>query len=868
MPQTTARLLTGGVRSLGTVSRLTPMTFLAAARHSGPLLTAAGPRAAAQMILEAYERVPAYRQFLDARGGLPPRRHGPSAAQWVATVPTTSKSSYIDAYPMIERCWDGRLPARGVEIDESAGSSGEPYQWVRSTDELHEVHRTLELLAGYLLDHGPRADPARRLVTINAFSMGAWATGTNVSAALKRKGVLKSCGPDVPKILSVLTLFGPGPRYVLCGYPPFLETVAEAARVAGIDLAGYDITGFVGGEGMSEGLRDRLLHHYTHVWSAYGASDLDIGVAAETPLSVWLRRAAHGDDELAQALFGSTARVPMCFQYDPATYHLETVDGPHGTEIAATVLRPTLSPRLRYTVGDAGGIVPLGRALALASHHGHTPADEDGVDPAWGRPLDLPVLYVHGRADSTVSYMGANLYPEDVGAGIDDARGAAADVGVVPGAYCLELVDEDDPRPCVHVELEQTSDDADLGAATDVLVGAIRDRLARNSSDYRAALAEDPRAARLEVRLHEVGTGPFAGSSTRIKRRYVVADPALRVREEPTLEELLPPTHRATLTAALRAPSAHNAQPWRLTWLRSDDEGPVDPDAPQTYALRYDHRDYLPYDPDDRDAYLCMGALAETLALAAVRNGLEAQVTAVFERDDAVLDVARITLSPRRGDVDAATRRLATQAADRHTNRSDYTREPLPPTLVAQLEALGCALVDPTRIADLCTRASELSWRDRRFVADLRRWISFDRNAPSGMTPHGLMLSAYETPALRAAFAIGRLPKPLGRLYASRDTHLVRSAPAVAVLGAASLDPADLFEAGRRLLRAWTVVCGSGHATHPVSIAVDRPETAPGVAALSGIPVPAAVFRVGRPTKPAPRSNRVRLADVLSVSPG
>ena len=56
---------------------------------------------------------------------------------------------------------------------------------------------------------------------------------------------------------------------------------------------------------------------------------------------------------------------------------------------------------------------------------------------------------------------------------------------------------------------------------------------------------------------------------------------------------------RAVLTESLRAPSAHNAQPWRIT-----------PRADGGYELHYDHLDYLPFDPDDRDAYLAMGALA------------------------------------------------------------------------------------------------------------------------------------------------------------------------------------------------------------------------------------------------------------------
>src|SRR3954452_16598622 len=98
------RLLARGVRSLGAASRWHPGAFLLAARHSGRLLTAAGPRAAVVMIVEAYERVPAYRRFLDARGGLPPRRRGQSTQEWLATVPTTSKANYNHAYPTLHPC--------------------------------------------------------------------------------------------------------------------------------------------------------------------------------------------------------------------------------------------------------------------------------------------------------------------------------------------------------------------------------------------------------------------------------------------------------------------------------------------------------------------------------------------------------------------------------------------------------------------------------------------------------------------------------------------------------------------------------------------------------------------------------------------
>ena len=312
----------------------------------------------------------------------------------------------------------------------------------------------------------------------------------------------------------------------------------------------------------------------------------------------------------------------------------------------------------------------------------------------------------------------------------------------------------------------------------------------------------------------------------------------------------LEPDVRCILDGARRAPSAHNAQPWRLVRLDG-----------RRFQLWYDHNDYLPFDPDDRDAYLAMGAFAETLSLAAHRQGWRAEPTARFAREGAALRVADLRLRP--AEPAEAVDPLAGPAADRCTNRTRYDRTPLPHGLQDDLEALGVVLVDPARVSRLVARASVLSWADRRFVGDLRRWMNGDDTTPVGMAPGPLGLARYEWAALRLAFRAGRLPAPLARAFASRDVRLLRRSVAVAVLGAASLDPPDLFDAGRRLLRAWVTICAAGWAYHPISIAVDRPETAPQVAALAGVAVPAAVFRIGHPTHDLPPSGRLPLRSIL-----
>jgi phenylacetate-CoA ligase len=151
------------------------------------------------------------------------------------------------------------------------------------------------------------------------------ATGTNVSRALSRIGAVKSTGPEPDKILATMRLLGPARTYVVAGYPPFLRTLLDEAARCGMDLSAYRLHGFVGGEGMSEALRTRLEVTFRSVYSAYGASDLDIGVAAETPMSVWVRRRAAANPDLAARLFGMTGRLPMVFQYDPTDYHVEAI---------------------------------------------------------------------------------------------------------------------------------------------------------------------------------------------------------------------------------------------------------------------------------------------------------------------------------------------------------------------------------------------------------------------------------------------------------------------------------------------------------------------------------------------------------------
>ena len=183
-----------------------------------------------------------------------------------------TKENYVKKYGIEERCYHGRIPAAGVVIDESSGSSGVPNNWVRSAEEREDVKHILQL--NYQLIYRDTG-----CILLNCFALGPWATGMNVSMSLVDVGILKSIGPDQKKLENTLQIFGSNYRYLVFGYPPFIKSFVDTTTV---DLSQYRMDLIVGGEGISESLRSYLMKYFKTVVSSYGASDLEINIGVET----------------------------------------------------------------------------------------------------------------------------------------------------------------------------------------------------------------------------------------------------------------------------------------------------------------------------------------------------------------------------------------------------------------------------------------------------------------------------------------------------------------------------------------------------------------------------------------------------------
>lgn len=442
----------------------------------------------------AIKKVPAYKNFIqDAK-----------ITKW-SEIPFTDKDTYIRKYPTEQRCVNGAIPSTQIMIDESSGSTGIPYDWVRGMAERKESHAFISFFATYCYGKKP-------WITINAFSLGAWATGLNMGIALQRNGIVKNTGPDISKILHTLEFFGNKYNYLITGYPPFLKQLMDYSDKNKFPLKDYNIDVLAGGEGMSEGLRDYLRNEYNKVYSGYGATDLEIGISGETPLTVAIRRLARDNKEIREALFGKESRLPMIFQYNPVMHYIEVNNN---NELIFTITRKSLlSPRIRYNIHDEGGIARYDQIQEKLSKLNvdlnKLTKDEEN------RNLRFPFMWIYGRKDFTISVMGANIYPED----LEQCIFADKELSKITKSFCQSLSEREngDVRPAFYFEITIEPNDHLKNKFAD----SILKNLIELNADFREAWHEYPDTLVPEIHLFREGEGPFKFNEGKIKQARII----------------------------------------------------------------------------------------------------------------------------------------------------------------------------------------------------------------------------------------------------------------------------------------------------------------------------------------------------------
>lgn len=456
-----------------------------------PLIARLGRRRAFDVFRFAKKHCPAYRDFL-ATSNCPAISKMADFEQ----VPLTTKDNYVKKFSIESRCHHGRIPRNGVVIDESSGSSGVPNNWVRGISERDSVKRLIQ--HGFTLTY-----PGFDVFLLNCFALGPWATGMNVSMSLADSVILKSIGPDKQKLENTLRLFGPSYRYVIAGYPPFVKDFIDSTL---IDLSTFNIHLLVGGEGISEGLRDYFLRVFKTVHSSYGASDLEINIGAETAMTIAIRKLAVADTTLCRELFGRD-EPPMLFQYNPLDYFVESSPD---NELVITLLRhANVSPKIRYNIRDIGGAFTHRELIKKIQSRGVDP----GLLP---RGLHFPFMFVYGRSDLTVPFYGCKVFTTD----IDAILNSDPSLRAAFHSFQIRTGHDAQHNEIMTIALERSGRTEIMVPDTRSLRTTFYEGLIRVNQDFRE-VSRMFGSEKLLIEIHDLGKGPFEGRDIRVKNRYI-----------------------------------------------------------------------------------------------------------------------------------------------------------------------------------------------------------------------------------------------------------------------------------------------------------------------------------------------------------
>ena len=461
--------------------------------------------------------VPAYKAFLTKNQINP---NNIQTFEDFQKLPPLTKQNYLKCYSLADFCRDGKI-ANCDMIAASSGSTGKPTFWLRFfTDELAIATRFEQIFYDSFC-----ADTKPTLAVI-CFALGTWVGGmftNNCCRYLSSKGypvTVISPGTNKTEILRVLSELSPNlEQTVLLGYPPFLKDVIDTAIAQGMDLKPHNIKFVMAGEVFSEEWRNLVGERVGSQNPSYDFASLygtaDAGVLGnETPLSICIRQFLSQNPDAARNLFGES-RLPTLVQYDPLNRFFEVIPNSPDSNKQG-IERGTLLfsgdngiPLVRYNILDNGGIITYDAMLQFLSEWGFNPVEilsnQRGI-------RNLPFVFVFGRSNFTISYFGANIYPENIKVGLEQP--VISDW--VTGKFVMQIQEDADKNSLLSVVVElapkiEASEEKKQTVANSIL--AQLQRLNSEFANYVPAEYQTP-----QVRLLPMGEPEYFPQG--VKHRY------------------------------------------------------------------------------------------------------------------------------------------------------------------------------------------------------------------------------------------------------------------------------------------------------------------------------------------------------------
>ncbi len=447
----------------------------------------AGKKTALRLFHETARRVPAYKKFLKKRAV------NPKTIKTISDfkkIPTTDKNNYLREHSFADLSQDGKFASKNWVIASSSGSTGEPFYFPRGhlQDEQYAATAELYLRTNFNIHK-------KTTLYVNCFALGVWIGGIFTYEALKiimnkRKYGLTVINPGLnkPEILRAVRKLGPEFDQVLIGgYPPFVKDIIDEGPAEGINWKKFDLGFVFSAERFDEDFRDYIAEKtglkniYKDTLNHYGTVDLGT-MSYETPVSVLIRRLAVKNKNVFKEIFGAEiSRVPTLTQYDPEMFFFEESDG--GLVCSAR----SGFPLVRYDLKDSGGVINFSE---MESHLKNTGVNlkkeikKAGIAETVWR---LPFVYVFERKDFSVSFAGANVYPETIRRAIASRKIS----GILSGKFLMRIVHDKKQNPSLEINIElKKGERGPSKRIKNLAEKTILEKLLEENSEFKSAFYE------------------------------------------------------------------------------------------------------------------------------------------------------------------------------------------------------------------------------------------------------------------------------------------------------------------------------------------------------------------------------------------